>query len=1496
MSEPQVEQPTAQQAQRPLSLIPVGLKEAALDSPTFRATTVHFTEQVEAVEKWLEGYLKSTGKLVHEVSTLEDLVNGFLARAVPPASVSEAVLDHDYTLLAMRRHGEGFREFWSHIISTMKKMEATVIEPIRAFLSGELRYFKESRRYLELNQKGYDSVVARFAAQSKAKEPSSLREDAFQLHESRKAYLKASLEFCVIAPQVRFTLDKLLVKMFSDQWRDLITPRETQNTTFDKWAGEMERIRSWSHEMEAGERAFKRELQTAKKSIEEAAEVAVRPSRELEDYSSSTVPYLGSKGPSTVNLHAPANHAGRSEKQGWLFIRTITGKPTRTVWVRRWFFVNNGIFGWLVQGLRSGGVEESERTGVLLCNIKPAVQEERRFCFEVKTKDSASLLQAETQAELLDWLDAFDLAKRKALEDTGNAALQSRTGVSRGDAAFAISLPSVPEFAANYPDGHAHHGSDELAGTNFDRSLTLSAQDRDTGGGLVARGSFDVSIGRRLASGEKDSEGGKDHAARIIQKLDLHRKPTSGSQMAGIASGIQHAPTAPAGGIASLISASHNVLPVYSAPATNARGPGSSPQFLSDLAPLPMSTSLTGATELFKGVPLSTLAPPTLAAPPATTNLSKSAVIVSAERGIDAGRVDKSGGMPSGLMANLWGSSNWGHVIRLERGEVSLPDDARELSTPSSAIDPVDITAATAGDENRKPMPRKESDPPPASGSTFNGQSYSTLGSHRRSASLDVGTPKPSKPSLLPDDFPLNYPPVLKTQDGQFRTIFPNVPRQDRVLLVFRAMWNPNEQQGFPGRVYATANDLYFYSNHLGLVLVSGVRLNQIIEVTAAPGKDCDFLFLHLDERDSQDSPSKVTVKIFLEPPRLLQRRLNILVRNANSEERLSMGALLDALIRAEQEDDERSPSLESWEDVSLNTPIDDGFPFTRGSSHRRERDLRTAIHADNHQSPGKKLTKFKLPSQPVTHEPKGMDRMAASKQFDISTKALFHVMFGDDSSVFQTLYNERSARRKSNRTSTKLLAIHISAHLKSLKLAIGIMQGPWTNLDEGYMRRDFDYQIDYHDMFGRPRQANVVDHQIIEVLDDHVCYVVTDRKTPWHLPHQRDFMLESKIVITYQARSKCKLTIYTKVAWSNAPTFSKGIVGKQALGDLGLDALDLVDVVSDQVRRLGPNSRTKKAILVFGEIGQHTHALPFSASDAAMVASRRLPIKQRTLTHMLWETLGSVLESAVSSLMMWTFSILQKVWEVSSAHGIILSLLGLSVMTNLFYSSRDTSEWWAERNAGKFMSRIGVGPNLIMSKAVYLKDVEEIFANQTELLGEPRNSWYKLPQPHSSDFPLKGLVTNLCTSLSFSMYKNIASATDMDAPYQSAGLPFLEASARATSRRLRRTRQHFGAYRHDLLVAMRVINNVEREILMVEWENWLMDENIRCGQLEDFLRENRTSSLKRPRDTDAQQPILDAAVKKNFGPVIGLLKEHCQSCRREHDSLRDSRVHMAFG
>jgi len=222
--------------------------------------------------------------------------------------------------------------------------------------------------------------------------------------------------------------------------------------------------------------------------------------------------------------------------------------------------------------------------------------------------------------------------------------------------------------------------------------------------------------------------------------------------------------------------------------------------------------------------------------------------------------------------------------------------------------------------------------------------------------------------------------------------------------------------------------------------------------------------------------------------------------------------------------------------------------------------------------------------------------------------------------------------------------------------------------------------------------------------------------------------MLVTKIVITHVAKSKCKLAIYTKVEWSKAPAFSKGLVERQALDDLGLDAMDLADVVSDQVRKLGPQSRTKKAIQIFGHIGQQTQVSLFSATDAKF---KRPQIKQRTLTSMLFETTSSFAESVASSLMIWTFAALKAIWRISSAHSILLSLLFLSVLTNLFLSGKDTSDWWTERQAARFMNRIGVGPNQMLSKAVYVRDIDDAIKSLVQLSGQPGSRWYVARTSH---------------------------------------------------------------------------------------------------------------------------------------------------------------------
>lgn len=736
----------------------------------------------------------------------------------------------------------------------------------------------------------------------------------------------------------------------------------------------MNRIRGWIHEMETSDRSSKRELLATRAQIEETAQILARPSRELEDYSISTVPYLGSHPISTLHIGKDM----KPEKQGWVNLRTVSGKPARTVWVRRWAFVKHGIFGCLVQGARSGGVEESERIGVLLCSVRPAFQEERRFCFQVKTKNNSIVLQAETQKELMEWIGAFEAAKQKALENPTSTDLSVDGKVTVQDPAFAISQPPAAEFTADSsesltPHHHEDHGSSE-------RMSSLPLPERD---GLAFRNSTDVG-GRRLTGTEGEGftkEHAKDHTARIIQKLDLHRKSNNVAPASPSVPG-------PAGGIASLISASHNILPIG----------GVAPPQVSD------SHGARGRSMSNRDQPGASLAPPTLANPPAPTSMSKAAVAVSNEKGIGLGLVDSTGGMPSGMMANLWGSSNWGFINKLQReqpqhanGELEAASEGR----PSSVMSDSDRQAFAA---------QTESSP----GTSPTGRQPR----HRQTVSLDGDMSKIQRAviaGVAGNKYPSIYPQHLRIQDAQFRLLFPDVKKEEALVMVFRATWSPNDQQEFPGRAYVTTSNIYFYSHHFGLVLTTSVSLESIKEVTAAPGRDCDFLFLHTIPPLGSDTPGRITVKTFLEPLKLLQKRLNFLIQESIAVQPLPLEAILQELIKMDKGPSKRQSSEDSWDDIVPGVDSSDGGNLV---AHGRERDVRAPIYIDKNLDldrgkggRGRDAAKFRLPTQPVEYVPQGDLVLATEKVLDVSPKALFHILFGDKSAVWQLLLHERQAK-----------------------------------------------------------------------------------------------------------------------------------------------------------------------------------------------------------------------------------------------------------------------------------------------------------------------------------------------------------------------------------------------------------------------------------------------------------------------------------------------------
>ena len=1361
---------------------PVGLKEAALDSPTYRSGFTHFAEQIDLVERWLESYVKSITKLSYEIAPFENLINGYLTQSTPPAYFSEAILDHDYTLLAMKRYSEGAKEFWTAAFTGVKKMEANMLEPINAFLQNDLRMFKDARKAVDQSQKQLDILLSRYSGLAKTKEASSLREDAFQVHEARKSYLKASMDFSVIAPQLRMALDKMLVKMFSDQWRDTRSSR--QLGTLEKWTGDIERVRGWSREMENGERTFRRELQQARQQIEESAEAAIRPSRELDDYSLDAT--HKSRGPSTANLQTFGlrSRPARAEKQGWLNLRTVSGKPSRTVWLRRWFYVKSGIFGWLVQGSRSGAVEESERIGVLLCSVRASNSDDRRHVFEVKTKDTTIILQAETQPELNDWLVAFDTAKQKALEDPSGS--ESSGNESRAkDLAFAISPPSAPEFAASTADSGMPQSGDETSALTVDRSSTLPIPGIDHTG---ARNSFDVSSPKK-STFEKEIEGTRE---KLMHKLDLHRKP--------LASGP--------GGIASLIAASHGSMPV---------GPGALPSPTPDT---PSMRKISTSLPIPRDLPTSTLAPSTLANPPAPTNLSATAVIVNGEQSVGMGRADASGGIPSGLMANVWGSSNWGYLNRLERGELDQSGLLSKISNSSSLAAQV-----TKIDDSTNTSPENTTAP---------AQHPSTSPSHRKTVSLDRDVNvSPAVPQDIPE-YPVDYPVQLRTQDAQFRLLFPDAGRDEKVVLVFKASWNPNDQQDFPGRVYVTANEVYFYSNYCGMTMTTSIRLDFISDVTGAGGRDCDFLYLHL-KNESPSGFTRVTVKTFLEPLRLLQRRLSLLITNA-VDKKFNLDDLLKALIKLEQDDAGSSPSLDDWENVSISTPVDGSSTPRRRRSLKDHRDLRAnvlidrGLYGDSKQLGESSKTQsksFKLPKQPVIFVPFAMDRLVVEKEYEISPKALFHVLFGDKSAVWQLLYHERQAQH--------------------------IRMGPWTQPVQGHLRRDFEYEIEYLDLFRRACKAKISDHQVIDLANEHLLYVVSDRKTPWHLPYRDDFTLLTKVVITHVAKSKCKLALFIKVDWTKSHALQP-IISRRALNDLYHDALDLADVVSDQCRRLGEGARTKKAISVFGPVGVQTQVTEFAGSESPLSARLGRSMKPRALTSLVFESCASMAESVLTSAFQIIFRICRWVWKTISANGIILCILAFSILANLVFSSRNATDSWRERRAANFMARLGVGPDLAMSKNIFLHDLTEATTPSTSFAAEHDESQYSQCRSTFDDL------------VSGSSHGQTSGHSIPSSKVRSTSVAFpLETQSQEHQKhqiRLQRTRQTLASQRHDLIIGLRIVNRIEQEMLRAEWEDWVLGESGRCQQVDAWIQRSRKEQRKQ-NDGSSTNAAVDDVTRK---------------------------------
>lgn len=107
-----------------------------------------------------------------------------------------------------------------------------------------------------------------------------------------------------------------------------------------------------------------------------------------------------------------------------------------------------------------------------------------------------------------------------------------------------------------------------------------------------------------------------------------------------------------------------------------------------------------------------------------------------------------------------------------------------------------------------------------------------------------------------------------------------------------------------------------------------------------------------------------------------------------------------------------------------------------------------------------------------------------------------------------------------------------------------------------------------------------------------------------------------------------------------------------------------------------------------------------------------------------------------------------------------------------------------------------------------------------------------------------------------------------LDHPSSASSLNSFYDPTTYSTRRLERTRRNLGSQRHDLLVALRVVNRIEQEVVEAEYEHWLLDETQKCAKVGTMLHGG----------------------KKNDKTVQAWVKGYCGDCEKSLSLVREGR------
>lgn len=381
-----------------IRLISVSFKEASLDSPSFRASINHTDVQLNNIASWTKALKNAAKKMPQRIQDLKIAMNAF-PEFLLPSFAYDGVLDQGSTIPLLKGISKGYSDIFTACFELLTIDSTAVIDNTNKISSLLTRYYSIKAGFDSAQDK-YDQYYAIYMSSSKFKQAESIIEDAWQLFLTRRAYLHASLDLVILLQEILMAMDNYFINLGYKMWNRVLNSLFSngfldflKDTTF-----RVQRTKNWANDFDKMTSRFYEEVHDAREQVERTTFDLIEPSTHIGDYN-----------PSLINKQSLGQiEEDAIEKHGYLLMKTWNQNNQKPIWVKRWVFIKGGVFGMLVLSPSKTFVQETDKIGLLLINLRYAAQEERRFCFELRTSDQVITFQAESLIELKSWLKVFE--------------------------------------------------------------------------------------------------------------------------------------------------------------------------------------------------------------------------------------------------------------------------------------------------------------------------------------------------------------------------------------------------------------------------------------------------------------------------------------------------------------------------------------------------------------------------------------------------------------------------------------------------------------------------------------------------------------------------------------------------------------------------------------------------------------------------------------------------------------------------------------------------------------------------------------------------------------------------------------------------------------------------------------------------------------------------------------------------------------------------------